>query len=152
MRIGRPRTLLGLILVGLGLVTRPLLLAVANAVRELGQLTTESEAVVSESATATLENQRVAGLLTGMERNARTYLVLQNEELLEIYGEDHQALEESLAVLAANAHRVPGYADGLAGIARSMPTSTAADRVAERARAGGQERRVAVGRARHDAP
>ena len=37
---------------------------------------------------------------------------------------------DSLAVLAANAHWVPGYREGLAGIARSMPTSQAADRVA----------------------
>jgi phosphoglucomutase len=38
---------------------------------------------------------------------------------------------DSLAILAANAHRVPGYQQGLAGIARSMPTSAAADRVAK---------------------
>ncbi len=37
---------------------------------------------------------------------------------------------DSLAVIAANAHLVPGYKQGLAGIARSMPTSAAADRVA----------------------
>ena len=37
---------------------------------------------------------------------------------------------DSLAVLAANATLCPGYAQGLAGIARSMPTSAAADRVA----------------------
>ena len=37
---------------------------------------------------------------------------------------------DSLAILAANAHLVPGYKQGLAGIARSMPTSAAADRVA----------------------
>ena len=37
---------------------------------------------------------------------------------------------DSLAVLAANAKLVPGYAGGIAGIARSMPTSRAADRVA----------------------
>ncbi|MEY9779738.1 alpha-D-glucose phosphate-specific phosphoglucomutase [Sinorhizobium fredii] len=37
---------------------------------------------------------------------------------------------DSLAILAANAHLAPGYAKGLAGIARSMPTSGAADRVA----------------------
>ena len=37
---------------------------------------------------------------------------------------------DSLAVLAANAQLVPGYAKGLAGVARSMPTSGAADRVA----------------------
>jgi phosphoglucomutase len=37
---------------------------------------------------------------------------------------------DSLAVLAANATLVPGYRDGLAGVARSMPTSQAVDRVA----------------------
>lgn len=37
---------------------------------------------------------------------------------------------DSLAVLAANAQRVPGYRSGLAGVARSMPTSRAVDRVA----------------------
>ncbi|PRY92985.1 phosphoglucomutase [Hasllibacter halocynthiae] len=37
---------------------------------------------------------------------------------------------DSLAVLTANAHLAPGYADGLAGAARSMPTSRAVDRVA----------------------
>ena len=38
---------------------------------------------------------------------------------------------DSLAVLAAHAKLVPGYAQGLAGVARSMPTSTAVDRVAK---------------------
>ncbi|WP_375428034.1 alpha-D-glucose phosphate-specific phosphoglucomutase [uncultured Sphingomonas sp.] len=37
---------------------------------------------------------------------------------------------DSLAMLAAGAHLAPGYAGGLNGIARSMPTSAAADRVA----------------------
>jgi phosphoglucomutase len=39
---------------------------------------------------------------------------------------------DSLAMLAANARHAPGYANGLAGIARSMPTSAAADLVAAR--------------------
>ncbi len=39
---------------------------------------------------------------------------------------------DSLAVLAANAHLAPAYASGLAGVARSMPTSGASDRVAEK--------------------
>ncbi|MDV3250289.1 alpha-D-glucose phosphate-specific phosphoglucomutase [Devosia sp. BK] len=39
---------------------------------------------------------------------------------------------DSLALLAANAHLAPGYKGGIAGIARSMPTSAAADRVAEK--------------------
>jgi len=39
---------------------------------------------------------------------------------------------DSLALLAANARLAPGYGGGLSGVARSMPTSTAADRVAEK--------------------
>jgi phosphoglucomutase len=39
---------------------------------------------------------------------------------------------DSLAVLAANAHLAPAYRAGLAGVARSMPTSAAVDRVAEK--------------------
>ncbi len=38
---------------------------------------------------------------------------------------------DSLAILAANAHLAPGYKDGVVGVARSMPTSCAADRVAK---------------------
>ncbi len=42
------------------------------------------------------------------------------------------APSDSLAMLAANATLAPGYARGLAGVARSMPTSAAVDHVAER--------------------
>lgn len=38
---------------------------------------------------------------------------------------------DSLAIMAANAHLLPGYKQGLSGVARSMPTSMAVDRVAE---------------------
>ncbi|WP_299746030.1 alpha-D-glucose phosphate-specific phosphoglucomutase [uncultured Tateyamaria sp.] len=38
---------------------------------------------------------------------------------------------DSLALLADKADLAPGYSGGLAGVARSMPTSAAADRVAE---------------------
>ncbi|NVK33828.1 MAG: alpha-D-glucose phosphate-specific phosphoglucomutase [Rhodobacteraceae bacterium] len=41
------------------------------------------------------------------------------------------APSDSLAVLAANATLVPAFKDGLTGVARSMPTSSAADKVAE---------------------
>jgi phosphoglucomutase len=39
---------------------------------------------------------------------------------------------DSLAVIAANAHLVKGYKGGISGVARSMPTSAAVDRVAEK--------------------
>ena len=39
---------------------------------------------------------------------------------------------DSLAIIAANATCAPGYSKGIAGVARSMPTSCAADRVAQK--------------------
>ena len=38
---------------------------------------------------------------------------------------------DSVAVIAAHAHQLPGYTDGLPGVARSMPTSRALDTVAK---------------------
>ncbi|QWU99771.1 alpha-D-glucose phosphate-specific phosphoglucomutase [Francisella salimarina] len=38
---------------------------------------------------------------------------------------------DSLAIMAANANLIPAYSKGIKGVARSMPTSTAVDRVAE---------------------
>jgi phosphoglucomutase len=38
---------------------------------------------------------------------------------------------DSLAIMTANAHHIRGYQRGACGVARSMPTSQAADRVAE---------------------
>ena len=60
MKMRRPRTLLGMVLMGLAFVTVPLLVAVGNAMIKLGQLAAESEVVLDDSATATLENQRLA--------------------------------------------------------------------------------------------
>ncbi|MBT3044880.1 MAG: alpha-D-glucose phosphate-specific phosphoglucomutase [Candidatus Thiodiazotropha sp. (ex Codakia orbicularis)] len=39
---------------------------------------------------------------------------------------------DSLAVMAANAHLIKGYSGGISGVARSMPTSQATDRVADK--------------------
>jgi len=106
MKIRRPRTLLGLVLLGLAFVTLPLLIAIGNAVIKLGQLATESEAVLGDSATATLQNEKLVSLLTSMERNARQYLQLQDvvasaRELLTIYDSDQVSFEESLAALTS---------------------------------------------------
>jgi len=104
MKLRRPRTLLGLVLLGLAFVTLPLLIAIGNAVLKLGQLATESEAVLGDSATATLQNEKLVSLLTSMERNARQYLQLQGgvssaSELLNFYDGDQASFEESLAAL-----------------------------------------------------
>lgn len=103
MKIRRPRTLLGMVLMGLAFITIPLLIAIGNAVIKLGQLAAESETVLSDSATVTLENQRLANLLQSMERNARQYLLLQDvasaSDLLTLYDGDQVAFEQAVAAL-----------------------------------------------------
>ena len=121
MKIKRPRTLLGLVLLGLALVTLPLLVAIGNAVLKLGQLAEQSEAVVSESAVATLENQKVASMLTDMERNARQFLVLRNGDLLNLYNDDQLEFERSLEAL----HALPRDVTTEAQLKRLATTSRA---------------------------
>jgi two-component system sensor histidine kinase GlrK len=99
MKLRRPRTLLGMVLMGLAFVTAPLLIAVGNAMLKLGNLADESELVLADSAVATLENQRLANLLRGMERNARTYFELQASDLLNFYDTDQATFETSIAAL-----------------------------------------------------
>jgi two-component system sensor histidine kinase GlrK len=121
VRIGRPRTLLGLLLVGLALVTLPLLIAIGNAALKLGLLTRASEAVATESATTSLETQRVVNLLGDMERNARQYMLLQDKTLLDLYETDQASLAESAGVLAA----VPQMPDGLKSLDLVIQTAEA---------------------------
>ena len=103
MNMGRPRTLLGMVLMGLAFVTVPLLVAVGNAMIKLGELAAESEVVLADSATATLENQRLNNLLETMERNALLYFELQDvasaSDRLTFYDRDQAALEASIAAL-----------------------------------------------------
>jgi len=101
MKLRRPRTLLGMLLVGLAFVTVPLLIAVGNAMLKLGQLAADSEVVLADSATATRENQRLANLLRGMERSALQYFEIQETELLTFYDTDQAAFETGVTALRA---------------------------------------------------
>jgi len=77
MKMRRPRTLLGMVLMGLFFVTVPLLVASINGMIKLGQLANESEVVLADSATATLQTERLTNLIASMERNARNYVTLK---------------------------------------------------------------------------
>ena len=107
MRIPRPRTLLGMVLMGLAFVTVPLLIAVGNAMIELGELAEESEVVLEDSATATRESQRLPNLLASMERNASQHLLFQDTnpvsaaDHLRFYDNDQAAFEASVNALRA---------------------------------------------------
>ena len=147
MKIRRPRTLLGMVLMGLAFVTVPLLIAIGNAVIKLGQLAEESETVLGDSATVTLENQRLANLLQSMERNARQYLLLQDvasaSDLLTLYDGDQVAFEQAVAALrvlpkndeiATELQRLSAVSKDVHRTLRSGPTEGALDLIIERFR------------------
>jgi len=144
VRFGQPRTLLGLTLVSLALVTLPLLVAIANAALQLGRLAAESDAVATESGTSSLESQRVSNLVTNLERYARQYNLLWRDELtrqqaedtLQLFESDLASLEQSIATLeslqqspevAHELDRVPKLARAAhAALLRELPQEEAA--------------------------
>ena len=103
MKLRRPRTLLGMVLMGLAFVTVPLLIAVGNAMVQLSQLAAESESVLDDNATATRENQRLSNLLERMTRTALQYFELQDvvstSDHLTLYDGDQAMFEATVATL-----------------------------------------------------
>ena len=100
MKIRRPRSLNGLILVGFGLVALPLLLAAIWALVSLDRVAEQSERLVFTGVTAAENNRRLVEQLSSLERVARQYQVLRNPDSLQIMLEDLDALEEQLEQMA----------------------------------------------------
>lgn len=138
MALRRPRTLLGLILTSLGLVTLPLLVAVGYATYRLGQLTNDSGAVLNSAAISTTTNERLDSLLINMERNARQYLLLSAERSLEVYREDEAALRNSLLELAS----LPQSGSASEQLQRIAELTTQVDADLQVERSEGAEERV----------
>src|SRR5262249_47875266 len=85
--------------------TVPLLVAVGNAMITLGRLAAESEVVLGDMRTVTLENQKLVNSLERMERTVRQFFLLQNvttsSDSLSLYDGDQAAFESSIAALRA---------------------------------------------------
>ena len=88
MKIRRPRSLNGLILVGFGLVALPLLVAVVWALVNLDRLAAQSERLVTTGVSAMEKNRLLVEQLNALERSARQYEILQNEEHLSLMQQD----------------------------------------------------------------
>ncbi|MBT8086022.1 MAG: hypothetical protein HKN35_00575 [Woeseia sp.] len=100
MRFPRPRSLNGLILVGLGLVAAPLLLAVVWALFSLDRLATQSEELMITGVTAAEQNRLLLEHLGSLERIARQHVVLQNNDSRELLEQDLVRLREQLQAMA----------------------------------------------------
>ena len=105
MRFRRPRTLLGLTLVALGLVTLPLLIGAGNAMLNLNSLMAESRIAVRASEDSAGVNQQIERALTNMLRYAQQYFALERDpERREFYDAQATFLAEGLSALALLEH------------------------------------------------
>ena len=100
MRIQRPRSLNGLLLVGFGLVALPLLIAVIWALVNLDRVAEQSERLVFTGVTAAENNRRLEEQLGTLERVARQFQVLRNPETVQIMRDDLDALLNLLEDMA----------------------------------------------------
>ena len=101
MRIPRPRSLNGLILVGFGLVGLPLLVAVLWALFNLDRLAEQSEQLVVTGVAAAENNRLLTAQVGSFERSARQYQVLRNDDSLQLMRQDVDAVEVQLGEMAA---------------------------------------------------
>jgi two-component system sensor histidine kinase GlrK len=125
MKFRRPRSLNGLILVGFGLVALPLLLAVIWALINLDRVAVMSEQLVSTGVSAAANNRRLEQQLSSLERAARQWEVLQNEDSLQLMAQDLASLEARLRDMAPLIARADAadLADSIGSGARSVVTT-----------------------------
>ena len=101
MKLRRPKSLNGLILVGFGLVALPMLVAVVWALVNLDRLAEQSEQLVISGASSAENNRLLAEQAASLERVSRQYLVLRNDDSLALLQQDMTALDGTLDNMAA---------------------------------------------------
>lgn len=110
MKIKRPQSLNGLILVGFGLVALPLLFAIVWALFNLGRLAEQSERLVVTGVSVAERNRILAEQIVSLERVARTYAIVGDPDTLTLLRQDFGTIEATLddmMPLAEEANAVP---------------------------------------------
>ncbi|MFL6604140.1 MAG: ATP-binding protein [Steroidobacteraceae bacterium] len=85
MHWARPKSLSGLMLLGLALIAVPLLIAVLTAALQIRALADTGQKIVVEGVTAARASQELFSQISSLERTARLYDVLNDANLLELY-------------------------------------------------------------------
>src|SRR5882757_9257733 len=95
-----PRTVTGLAITGFLLAAMPLLLALLVAELALQQLSAQTEALLNDSIAMTRLGDQLFNQVDDVERSARQYAVLGDDDLAEIVEKRWQATEDTLEKLA----------------------------------------------------
>ncbi len=103
MRWLRPKSLTGLMLLGLALLALPLLVAIVTAALQFRTLSTTGQNIVIESVSAARESQRLFSEIDSLERSARLYDVLDDPRLLQLYKHQDALLSATRSALFTHA-------------------------------------------------
>ena len=103
MRWLRPKSLSGLMLLGVGLLALLLLIAIVTAAVEFSTLSATGQSLVNESVNTARESQRLFSETDSLQRTARLYDVLDDPHLLRLYERQNHQLATTRNELYANA-------------------------------------------------
>src|ERR1035441_5774144 len=96
MRLPRPKSLSGLMLIGFTIVAAPLLFAIVNAAVQMNRLSNRSEQLVVHGMQSTRNNQSMFEEIGALERAARLYQLIGNGELRDVYTKNHDRLATTI--------------------------------------------------------
>src|SRR6202795_4711348 len=99
MRMPRPKSLSGLMLVGFTIVAAPLLFAIVNAAVQMNRLSIRSQQLVIHGMKGTRNNQRMFEEIGALERTARLYQIIGNADLRETYARNNARLVATIQEL-----------------------------------------------------
>jgi two-component system, NtrC family, sensor histidine kinase GlrK len=96
MRMPRPKSLSGLMLIGFTIVAAPLLVVIVNAAVQMSRLSNRSEQLVIHGMQGTRNNQSMFEEIGALERTARLYQIIGNDELRDGYTRNHDRLAATI--------------------------------------------------------
>src|SRR6476659_6540057 len=100
MRLPRPKSLSGLMLLGLALIAGPLLVAVIDAAIQIRALAKASEELVREGVQTAQLSQSLSADIYSLKRTAQFYQVLNKPDMLDTYRVTDQRLANTRTQLA----------------------------------------------------
>ncbi|MEY4376829.1 MAG: hypothetical protein RJB26_1379 [Pseudomonadota bacterium] len=121
MKFGRPSSLRGILVVGLVLVTLPLLVAVSNAALQMSHLAKRSATLVHQGVESTRHVQALAQVLSAMQRRSGLWLLTQDPSMQAAVAEHQAALDLHLKALL-DLRQEPAYRDRLERLQAEVDT------------------------------
>ncbi len=95
----RPKSLSGLMLLGLALLALPLLVAIVTAALQFRTLSSRGQRIVLQGVTAARESQKLFSEIDSLDRTSRLYDVLDDSKLLQAYKHQDEALSATRRML-----------------------------------------------------